>query len=112
MMRPCGWLPGHALWRHTGWCTAVAWRPARRAACLHLPLEGAGFALGFVGRLMLPCRPGKLYPRGQLLLTAVFQDFSGFEIDLHGSAFPARAARPWGCVLGVKKEKTSSEVFS
>ena len=96
---------------HTGWCTAVAWRPARRAACLHLPLEGAGRVLGFAGRLMLPCRPVELHPLGQLLLTPVFQDFSSFEIDLHGCAFPAREARPWGCVLGVKKEKTSSEVF-
>jgi hypothetical protein len=28
-----------------------------------------------------------------------------FEINLHGSAFPAREARPWGFVLGVKKRK-------
>src|SRR5438552_1828 len=97
---------------HTGWCAAVAWRPARRAACLsNLPLEGAGLVLGFGGCLTLACRPGELHPLGQLLLTPVFQDFSGFEIDLHGVAFPAREARPWRCVLGVKKEKTSSEVF-
>src|SRR5262249_60123698 len=57
-------FPGHAPWMHTGWCTAVAWRPARRAACLHLPLEGAGRVLGFVGRMMLPCRPVVLYPHG------------------------------------------------
>ena len=45
---PCVWLPGHAPWMHTVWCTAVAWRPARRAACLsNLPLEGAGLVLGF-----------------------------------------------------------------
>ena len=88
---------------HTGWFTAVAWRPARRAACLHLSLEGAGIILESGGRLMLPCRPGELYPLGQLLLTAVFQDFSGFKIDLHGCAFPARDARLWGCVLGLKK---------
>src|SRR5215475_7558129 len=90
---PCGWLPGHAPWMHTERCTAVAWRPTRRAACLHLPLEGAGLVLRFIGRLMLPCRPGELYPLGQFLITAVFQDFSGFKIDLHGAAFPARAAR-------------------
>ena len=88
----------------------VAPRPPGGCQC-HLPLKGAGIILGFVGRLMLPCRPVALYPRGKLLLTAVFQDFSGFEIDLHGAAFPARAARPWGCVLGMKKQKTSSEVF-
>jgi hypothetical protein len=52
-----------------------------------------------------------LYPRGQLLLTAVFEHLASFKIDLHGVAFPAREARPWGCVLGVKKKKTSSEVF-
>src|SRR5712691_8990193 len=48
-----------------------------------LPLEGAGRVLGFAGRLMARCRPVELYPRGQLFLTAVFQDFSGLEIDLH-----------------------------
>src|SRR5919197_5698970 len=86
--------------------------PARRAGCLsNLPLEGAGLVLGFVGRLTLPCRPGELHPLGQLLLTAVFQDFSGFEIDLHGCAFPARAARLWGLSWGLKNKKTSSEVF-
>jgi len=31
---PCVWLPGHAPWMHTVWCTAVAWRPARRTAGL------------------------------------------------------------------------------
>ena len=83
--------------------------PARRAACLsNLPLEGAGIVLGFGGRLTLPCRPVELHPLGQLLLTAVFEHLAGFKIDLHGVAFPAREARLWGCVLGVKKEKTSS----
>src|SRR6266849_4669417 len=104
----CGWLPGHAPWMHTGWCTAVAWRPARRAACLHLPLEGAGLVLGFMRRLTLPCRPVELHPLCKLLLTAVFEHLSGFKIDLHGCAFPAREARLRGCVLGVKKENTSS----
>src|SRR5262249_27335641 len=88
---PCRWLPGYAPWMHTGWCTAVAWRPARRAACLRLPLEGAGRVLGFAGHLMLPCRPVALYPLGKLLLTAVFENLSSFQIDLHGFAFPARA---------------------
>src|SRR6266581_3290775 len=109
---PCGWLPGHAPWMHTGWCTAVAWRPARRAACqCNLPLEGAGLVPGFAGRSPVPNRPVELHPLGQLLITAVFENLSGFKIDLHGSAFPAREARLWGCVLGFKKEKTSSEVF-
>src|SRR5712691_3868544 len=101
---PCGWLPGPVPWMHTGWCTAVAWRPARRAACLHLPLEGAGLVLGFVGRLTLPCRLVELYPLGQLLITAVFEHLSGFEIDLHGSAFPARAPRLWGLSWGLNEK--------
>src|SRR5262249_44249463 len=93
-VRPsCGWLPGHALWMHTGWCTAVAWRPARRAACLHLPLEGAGLVLGFAGCLHAPMCTGALHPLGELLISAVFQNFSGLEIDLHGVPFPARSAR-------------------
>ncbi len=48
-----------------------------------LPLEGAGLVVWFVGRLTLPCRPVELHPLGELLLTAVFQNFSGLEIDLH-----------------------------
>src|SRR5262245_58402051 len=96
---------------HTERCTAVAWRPTRRAACLHLPLEGAGLVLGFIGRLILPCRPGELYPLGKLLLTAVFQDFSGFQIDLHGAAFPARAARLRGWSWGLKKKKPLLRFF-
>src|SRR5713226_3181897 len=80
---PCVWLPGHAPWMHTGWCTAVAWRPARRAACLHLPLEGAGLVVWFAGRPPVPSRPVELHPLGQLLLSTVFQNFSGLEIDLH-----------------------------
>src|ERR687888_498357 len=97
---PCGWLPGHAPWMHTGWCTAVAWRPARRAACLHLPLEGAGLVLGFVGCSPVPSRPGELHPLCKLLITAVFEDLSGVKIDLHGFAFPACEARLRG-LLGV-----------
>src|SRR5712691_6506645 len=62
---------------------AVVLRPARRAACLDLPLEGAGLVLGFAGRRPVPRCPVELHPLGQLLLTAVFQDFSGFKIDLH-----------------------------
>src|SRR6266566_5682992 len=58
-----------------------------------LPLEGAGLVVWFAGRPPVPRRPGELHPLGQLLITAVFQDFSGFEIDLHGCAFPAREAR-------------------
>src|SRR5437660_10971688 len=108
---PCEWLPGHAPWMHTGWCTAVAWRPARRAACLHLPLEGAGLVLGFAGRSRVPCRPIELHPLGQLLLTAVFQDFSGFEIDLHGVAFPAREARLRGWSWGLKNKKPLLRFF-
>src|SRR5262245_46467252 len=100
MMPPCVWLLGPALWMHTGWCTAVAWRPARRAACLHLLLEGAGLVLGFAGRSPVPSRPVELYPRGQLLLTAVFEYLSGFEIDLHGVAFPACNARLRGLSWG------------
>ena len=67
---------------------------------LHLPLEGADLVLGFGGRLMLLCRPVALYPRGKLLITAVFQDFPGFEIDLHKCVFPAREARLWGLSWG------------
>src|SRR5206468_2772971 len=104
---PCRWLPGHAPWMHTMWCTAVAWRPARRAACRHLSLEGAGIILGFEGRLTLPCRPVELYPLDQLLITAIFENLSGFKIDLHRCVFPACKARLWGCVLGVETKKTS-----
>ena len=74
-------------------CCGVAPRPQ---GGLHLPLEGAGIILWFAGRLTLPCRPIALYPRGKLLITAVFEYLSGFEINLHGCAFPARAARLWG----------------
>ena len=35
---PCVWLPGHAPWMHTGWCTAVAWRPATQGG---LPVQPA-----------------------------------------------------------------------
>src|SRR2546428_12390176 len=58
-------------------------RPTRRVACLDLPLEGAGLVVWFAGRLTVPSRPGELHPLGQLLITAVFQNFSGLEIDLH-----------------------------
>src|SRR5712691_10362627 len=91
---PCVWLPGHAPWMHTGWCTAVAWRPARRAACLHLPLEGAGLVVWFAGRPPVPSRPVELYPHGQLFLTAVLQYFSGLEIDLHGCALSCAPRAP------------------
>src|SRR6266567_7774506 len=87
--------------------------PARRAACLsNLPLEGAGRVLGFVRRLMLPCRPVELHPLGQLLLTAVFENLSGFKIDLHGVPFPAREARRWGLSWGLKKKKPLLRFFS
>ena len=48
-----------------------------------LPLEGAGLVVWFAGRPPVPSRPGELHPLGQLLLTPVFQNFSGLEIDLH-----------------------------
>src|SRR6267143_2580610 len=48
-----------------------------------LPLEGAGLVVWFAGRPPVPRRPGELHPLGQLLLTPVFQHFSGLEIDLH-----------------------------
>src|SRR6266851_6922428 len=71
---------------HTCVCgPAVVLRPARRAVCLDLPLAGEGFVLRFTGRRMVPSRPVELHPRGQLFLTPVFQDFSGFKIDLHWS---------------------------
>ena len=57
---PCVWLPGHAPWKHPVRCTAVAWRPARRAACqCNLPLLGAGpvvFALVKPGEELRVCQ--------------------------------------------------------
>src|SRR5713101_8838476 len=69
-----------------------------------LPLEGAGRVLGFAGRLMARCRPVELYPRGQLFLTAVFQDFSGLEIDLHRCGLSCASNAP----LRVSKLQQSS----
>src|SRR6266487_2847585 len=48
-----------------------------------LPLEGAGLVVWFAGRPPVPSRPVELHPLGQLLLSTVFQHFSGLEIDLH-----------------------------
>src|SRR2546425_65172 len=50
-----------------------------------LPLEGAGLVVWFAGRPPVPSRPGELHPLGELLLSTVFQHFSGLEIDLHRS---------------------------
>src|SRR5712691_6832510 len=61
---------------HTPVCAVRLW------GCT-LPLEGAGLVVWFAGRPPVPSRPGELHPLGQLLLTAVFQNFSGVEIDLH-----------------------------
>src|SRR5713101_6116988 len=61
---------------HTPVCAVRLW------GCT-LPLEGAGLVVWFAGRPPVPSRPGELHPLGQLLLTAVFQHFSGVEIDLH-----------------------------
>src|SRR2546428_13955658 len=73
---------------------AVVLRPARRAVCLDLPLEGAGLVVWFAGRLTVPSRPVELHPRGQLLLTAVFQNSSGLEIDLHWSRLSCARRAP------------------
>src|SRR5438132_1775475 len=62
---------------------AVVLRPVRRAACLGLLLEGAGLVLGFAGRRPVPRCPVELHPLGELLLSTIFQNFSGLEIDLH-----------------------------
>src|SRR5712671_753910 len=65
-----------ALRNHTPVCAVPLW------GCT-LPLEGTGLVVWFAGRPPVPSRPGELHPLGQLLLTAVFQHFSGFEIALH-----------------------------
>ena len=57
-----------------------------------LPLEGAGLVVGFAGRPTVPSRPVELHPRCKLLITPIFQYFSGVEIDLHGLPF-LRASR-------------------
>jgi hypothetical protein len=49
-----------------------------------LPLEGAGLVVGFAGRPTVPSCPVELHPCCKLLITPVFQYFSGVEIDLHG----------------------------
>src|SRR5712691_7519033 len=61
---------------HTPVCAVRLW------GCT-LPLEGAGLVVWFAGRPPVPSRPVELHPLGQLLLTPVFQNFSGLEIDLH-----------------------------
>src|SRR5712691_7302384 len=61
---------------HTPVCAVRLW------GCT-LPLEGAGLVVWFAGRPPVPSRPVELHPLGQLLLTAVFQHFSGVELDLH-----------------------------
>src|SRR5712691_1963160 len=72
---------------HTPVCAVRLW------GCT-LPLEGAGLVVWFAGRPPVPSRPVELHPLGQLLLTAVFQDFSGLEIDLHWSRLSCARSAP------------------
>src|SRR5712691_1658240 len=94
---------------HTCLCgPAVVLHPARRAVCLDLPLEGAGFVLRFTGRRMVPSRPVELHPRGQLFLTPVFQHFSGLEIDLHRCGLSCARSAP---LRFSKLQQSSSKGF-
>jgi hypothetical protein len=96
---------------HTVRCTAVAWRPARRAACLcNLALEGAGpvvFALIKPGQ-ELRVSQEFLHPGFDMGVEVLVFPVAPEGVLFHGVAFPARPARLWGLVLGVKKEKTPS----
>src|SRR5256884_2036362 len=60
----------------------------------NLPLEGAGLVVWFAGRPPVPSRPVELHPLGQLLLSTIFQDFSGLEIDLHGCSLSCAPHAP------------------
>ena len=70
-----------------------------------LPLEGAGLVVWFAGRPTVPSRPVELHPLRKLLITPVFQDFSGVEIDLHGCCLSCARRAP------LRVSKTSTVFF-
>ena len=83
-------------------CGAPLWRgapPAGRPAYQPAPRRGR-YRPGVRRASDAPVWPCRAASTRKLLLTAVFENLSGFKIDLHGAAFPARAARLWGWSWG------------
>ena len=88
----CGWL-----------CAPPAGRSA--SGVYTLPLRRGRARRGVRGRPGVPSRPVGLHPRCKLLITPVFQDFSGVEIDLHGGCLSCARRAP------LRVSKTSTVFF-